>query len=446
MTYQQARRIRNKDYSLTNLITRNIRSKDMGAGQSIKEAFKEKFDVRTRLKAKVTGIKEKFDILNIAKFMTGGSNVAPALLGKILGRSKADIRNFTGGRQSYEDFGSPTATKIGRDPHEGGDQTGMSEVLNKILELQQRTYDNLKEQRETKNNFQEERDLESKKRHDDLLKAIKGFKPDGKQTAEKVNESGGSMDIMGIIESMLGAFGGVTQMVKLIGGLVASPLGLALIAGAGLGLAIYELWKASSPEAVKQSLEGEGASGVGAAGLGAEGQTATPTADEESRKKLASAFDTKGLSGASLEELQAKKAEILDVGIDPRIKQKKGMTLDDVDKKRLKQITDIDAAFAKKQTTATPTVGETTTPAPTAPAASTAEPTATTPPSQQLNAVTSENKTAKMDAMMPSTPTTVNNVQANNQSKKKQQKDGITSVRNMEATFQRMIFNSTRVV
>ena len=122
------------------------------------------------------------------------------------------------------------------------------------------------------------------------------------------------------------------------------------------------------------------------------------------------------------------------------------MTLDDVDKKRLKQITDIDAAIAKKQTTATPTVGETTTPAPTAPAASTAEPTATTPPSQQLNAVTSENKTAKMDAMMPSTPTTVNNVQANNQSKKKQQKDGITSVRNMEATFQRMIFNSTRVV
>ena len=51
MTYQQARRIRNKDYSLANLITRNIRSRDMGAGESIKAAFKEKFDVRTRLKA-----------------------------------------------------------------------------------------------------------------------------------------------------------------------------------------------------------------------------------------------------------------------------------------------------------------------------------------------------------------------------------------------------------
>ena len=447
MTYQQARRIRNKDYSLANLITRNIRSKDMGAGESIKAAFKEKFDVRTRLKAKVTGIKEKFDILNIAKFMTGGSNVAPALLGKILGRSKEDIRNFTGGRQSYEDFGAPTATKIGRDPHAGGDMTGMSEVLNKILELQQRTYDNIKEQRETKNNFQEERDLESQKRHNDLLKAIKGFTPEQKQTAEKITASGGSMDIMSIIESMLGAFGGITQMVKLIGGLVASPLGLALIAGAGLGLAIYELWKASSPEAVKQSLEGEGASGVGAAGLGAESQMATLTADEESRKKLASAFDSKGLNGASLEELQAKKAELLSVGVDPRIKQRKGMTLDDVDKKKLKQINDIDAAIASKQKTATSTGGETTpTSVPSSSTPSTAEPTSTTPPSQQLNAVTSENRTAKMDSMSTPSMTTVNNMQATNTVKPKIPKDNIPSVRNMEATLQRMIFNSTRVV
>ena len=41
MTYQQARRIRNRDYSLANLITRNIRTRDMGAGAAIKEAFKE---------------------------------------------------------------------------------------------------------------------------------------------------------------------------------------------------------------------------------------------------------------------------------------------------------------------------------------------------------------------------------------------------------------------
>jgi transcriptional regulatory protein LevR len=54
MTYQQARRIRNKDYSLSKLITQNIRRTDMGAGAAIKEAFKEKFDIKTRTKAKIS--------------------------------------------------------------------------------------------------------------------------------------------------------------------------------------------------------------------------------------------------------------------------------------------------------------------------------------------------------------------------------------------------------
>lgn len=451
MTYQQARRIRNKDYSLANLITRNIRSRDMGAGESIKAAFKEKFDVRTRLKAKVTGIKEKFDILNIAKFLTGGSNVAPALLGKMMGRSKADIRNFTGGRQSYDDYGAPTATKIGTDPRAGGDMSGMSEILQKILELQQRTYDNIKEQRETKNNFQEERDIESKKRHDELIKAITGLKPgDLKPTAEKVSESGG-LDIMNTIQSMLDAFGGARtalSALSMLGGFVASPIGVAFIAAITAGT--IGAWMVKQiKEDPQAALEGKGGIGMAVAGLGSEGQTATPTADEETRKKLASGFDTKGLTGSSLEELQAKKAEILSVGVDPRIKQRKGMTLDDVDKNRLKQLTDIDDAIAKKQTTATPAGAPAGGETPTPPATST-EPTAapadTTPPSQQLNAATNENRTAKMDSMATPPSTTVNNVQSTNKVKPKTPKDSILPVRNLEPTFQRMIYNSTRVV
>ena len=446
MTYQQARRIRNKDYSLANLITRNIRSRDMGAGESIKAAFREKFDVRTRLKAKVTGIKEKFDLLNIAKFMTGGSNVAPALLGKIMGRSRADIRNFTGGRQSYEDFGAPTATKIGRDPHAGGDMTGMSDVLNKILELQQRTYDNTKEQRETKNNFQEERELEAKKRHDELIKAITGFKPEEKPTAEKVPESGG-LDISSIIESMLSAFGGARaafSALSMLGTFVASPLGIAFISAIALGT--IGAWMVKQiKEDPQASLEGKGGIGMAVAGLGSEGQTATPTADEESRKKMASAVDTKGLKASSLEELQAKKAEILSVGVDPRIKQKKGMKLDNVDLNRLKQINDIDAEIANKQKTITPETNITS-PAPAASSEPTAAPAATTPPSQQLNSVTNENRTAKMNSMINPSTTTVNNVQTTSKVKPKTPKDDIPAVRNLEATFQRMIYNSTRVV
>ena len=446
MTYQQARRIRNKDYSLANLITRNIRGGNMSTGESIGAAFREKFDVRTRLKAKATGIKEKFDYLNIAKFLTGGSNLAPALLGKMMGRSQADIRNFTGGRQSYEDFGAPTATKIGRDPNVGGDMSGMSEVLNKILELQQRTYDNIKEQRETKNNFQEERDLEAKKRHDDLLKAVKGFDPSKTpRTAEKVTNSG--LDISSVIESMLNAFGGAKaafSALSMLGGFVASPLGVALIAAVAAGT--VGAWMVKQiKEDPQAALEGKGGIGMAVAGLGSEGQMATPTADEETMKKMASAVDSKGLQASSIEELQAKKAEILSVGVDPRIKQRKGMTLDAVDKKRLTQINAIDAEIASKQKTAVPEASATP-PAPAAAPEATAAPESTTPPSQQLNAVTNENRTAKINSMVTPATTTVNNTNVVKTQKVSLAKKPVPSVRNTEETFQRLIYNSTRVV
>ena len=434
MSYQQARRLRGQSLS-------SIYADELIQGQGYLAGAKGAIGLKT--KATIKGLKEKFDPLNIAKALTGGSRLGPALLGKYTGRSRKDIEYFAGRARP---IGSQTATKIGKDPHAGGDQTGMSEVLNKILELQQRTYDNIKEQREKKNNFQEERNLEAQKRHNELIKALTGVGPGKKEpTAEKISNSGG-LDFMSIINSMLDAFGGLKNILKL-GTFFIGPVGLAILGAASLAALAYTIWKNSDPEAVKEAMKGEGAAGVGAAGLGAEGQTATPTIDEESRKKLASAFDKKGLSGASLEELQAKKAEILDVGVDPRIKEKKGMTLD-VDKKRIKQITDIDAAIAKKQTTAAPTGSTTATPTGSeSPAAPTAAPAATTPPSQQLNAVTSENNTAKMDSMATTPTTTVNNVTANkNNPKPKTPKDDIPPVRNMEATFQRMIYNSTRVV
>jgi len=432
MSYQQARRLRGQSLS-------SVYADELIQGKGYLSGIKSAIGLKTR--ARITGIKARFDPLNIAKFLTGGSRLGPAILGKMLGRSRKDIEYFAGRARPV---GSQTATKIGKDPSASGDMSGVSDILNKILELQQRTYDNIREQRERLNNFKEEKDLEADKRHKDLLNAIKGFSPGKKQTAEKVNADDG-LDIMGIIESMLGAFGGVTQMIKLIGGLVASPLGLALIAGAGLGLAIYELWKASSPEAVKESLRGEGAGGVTAAGLGSEGQITAPTADEQTRKKMATAVDKKGLKASTIEELQAKKAEILDSGVDPRIKQKNGMPLDEVDKKKLTQINAIDAEIAAKQKPASPT---TTTPAaPASPASETSAAAMTTaPPSQQLNAVTAENRSAKMDSMVNSSSTVTNNVVANNTPKPKSPKPSIPPVRNMEATLQRMIYNSTRVV
>ena len=55
-----------------------------------------KNSIDKKLKAKAKGIKETFDILNIAKVLTGGSSIGPAIVGRMLGRSKEDIEYFTG--------------------------------------------------------------------------------------------------------------------------------------------------------------------------------------------------------------------------------------------------------------------------------------------------------------------------------------------------------------
>ena len=164
MDYEEAKRIRNKDYSLGRLITSNIRQ-GAGAGSAIKEAFKEKFDVKTRTKAKITGIKDKFDPLNIAKFLTGGSNFAPALLGRLTGRSQKDINYFSGGRaKPYE-----SSTKIGKVE---GDESGLTDILDKIYTFMKSNQEDDIRHQELQNNRREEEMNEDAKRHSDLLKAL----------------------------------------------------------------------------------------------------------------------------------------------------------------------------------------------------------------------------------------------------------------------------------
>jgi hypothetical protein len=88
MDYATGRAIRNK--GLSGLITQNLLNPEMGIGQSFTTALS------NRTKATVTGIKEAFDPLNIAKKLTGGSKLAPALLGRLTGRNKTTIQHFSG--------------------------------------------------------------------------------------------------------------------------------------------------------------------------------------------------------------------------------------------------------------------------------------------------------------------------------------------------------------
>lgn len=78
MDYQVAKNIRGR--SLSSLITNKITS-----GSSVSSAIGR--TVTEKMRAAGTGIIQKFDPLNIAKFVTGGSKLAPAVLGRITGRS-----------------------------------------------------------------------------------------------------------------------------------------------------------------------------------------------------------------------------------------------------------------------------------------------------------------------------------------------------------------------
>jgi hypothetical protein len=87
LNYQQAKSVRNR--SIKDLIADElIRGK--GLGGAIGGA------IGLKSQARMKGIKEKFDPLNIVKFLTFGSRLGPALYGKLFGRSRKDIEYFTG--------------------------------------------------------------------------------------------------------------------------------------------------------------------------------------------------------------------------------------------------------------------------------------------------------------------------------------------------------------
>jgi hypothetical protein len=92
MDYAEGRAARNK--GLSGLIVENLLNSEMGIGQSFSKALSD------RTKATFTGIKEAFDPLNIAKKLTGGSRLAPALLGRLTGRNSSSIQYFSGRKKT----------------------------------------------------------------------------------------------------------------------------------------------------------------------------------------------------------------------------------------------------------------------------------------------------------------------------------------------------------
>lgn len=188
MSYQEARAVRNMP-KLSELIRQNAVG-GMSAGGAIKAAVKEKLNVSRRLKAKVVGIKERFDPMNIAKFMTGGSKTAAALVGRWTGRSQKDIENFAGG------VPRGTADRIGALPQHGGGQSNLVGVLTKIYSLLQKANEDALHRKEMDANRDEERQLEDEARHKKLMDALGGETGSATAISEGKKESGGMLGKM----------------------------------------------------------------------------------------------------------------------------------------------------------------------------------------------------------------------------------------------------------
>ena len=246
LNYQQAKRVRGTSFK--DLFVDQLASKGVAG------AIGKTISMKTQ--AKVKGIKEKFDPLAIAKFMTFGSKLGPALLGKMMGRKQEDIDYFTG-RLRHIRFGgkSEKLNKMKGEGYEGG--SGINEQLAKIYGFLKSSYENQKSLKQKSENFAEEVSMEKKRRHDELMTTLKELmkRIDPNATAEP-ERSKSMFDSLfemlsnfGVLLAQLGAkvAGLAIDLAKSIArtaaqvaapamkwalGAVLSPLGLASIAAA----------------------------------------------------------------------------------------------------------------------------------------------------------------------------------------------------------------------
>ena len=428
MDYAEAKNIRGQSFGSR---MADKLAQGQGIGSSLKSTLSE------GSKARMTGLKEKFDPMNIAKFMTGGSKLGAAVVGKLTGRSQKDMEYFTGKKSS---------TKI--DKLESGNE--MVDMLMKIYSLMQKTNDDNIKRREKENSFKEEKEMEKLRRHKELIEAITGQKYKGKASVIKKDESsaGGI-----VLNDILNAFGGAKtamSLLSMLGGFVASPLGVALIGAAVAGTIGAWMYKQIEADP-KAALEGKGGIGMAVAGLGSEGQL--PSYDEEKAQATleakAKAVDSKGMTKASVDELEAKRDLLVSHGKakSPEVAE----LIKEIESRKSSQQTGATAtALPASPTGSSPAAessqkAEATTSESATPKAM-AENVPSPNPGQQLNQVQTENLLASVQEKLGSAVNTITNSAISRSVSAQAGGSKMGAVRNQEPTFQKMIYESTRVV
>lgn len=467
LTYQQARRLR--EQSLTSVL-----ADQLILGEGYGSAIAKTISLKT--KAKITGIKQKFDPLNIAKILTGGSRLGPAIVGKMLGRSRKDIEFFAGRARPVTSRNRTVGALPGTSTE---DTTGMSIVLNDILTFLHKSREHDIKQREKENSLREGEAHEEERRHKKLLKVLSkiGFTP----TAEKVKPEGGGMfgdllekmkqmiaqaieDVKGMIEKAVEGFKWLkeTSLFKWLATL-ASPLALiaaisAAIFGGTAMLQSAELQRLrdlGGEEALKLGEERQREEFQNPGDLSAEGAAIMNAKEETSSEKIIKAIAKKQGIVEGLMNQQG----FTKTGVDKhgafQFKNKEGQP---PSPELLKDAYNQADVILKGGTTPeTPKQG-TTLPAADASAArsnfaktdprlvNSAEPVTQTPPSASVSTKTMENQNLNLQEKTTPPVSTTTNTNIVNKNKQPPRKISMPSVRNMEETFQRVIYNSTRVV
>jgi hypothetical protein len=373
--------------------------------------------------------------------------------------------------------------------------------LHKIYSLLSENNSSEKLAREEENNMAEGREMEKKRRHDELIAALKGM--GGKQTAtvvgkDKKEEGGGMFDsIMDFVKSSLDAIkktlDGILEFVDFIKNTF-KDLGLPLlkrvmswfatsaVGGALLGLAsmaaLFALvWfglkklneitpdmKVLSPDEAEAALKNGKAGDIEKLGgrqkledtikngkKRAQEVLDMPESDEKAKALLAMGGEDKVNKIAKDTKTYTVPTNI-DTGpekVPPR-PTTGGVALP---KKQegwdLKYAQNYNPDGTKKVPTATPVTAPAaaTAPVPAAPVSLTPPPPVSAPTSAPLNEKVNENQNLNLPPTPnPAPATTVNNTNVSNNSKPQQAMGKIPSVRNTEKTFSDMILYSTRVV
>jgi hypothetical protein len=350
----------------------------------------------------------------------------------ITGKSSASKQKVSfDGKAKVAKGGKDTANKI--KPLKQGNE--MIDMLMKIYNFMNKNFEEDKLHREKLANFKEEQLQEDERRHKALLKAIEDLKKnlDGGQTAVK---SSGGLGILDIIDSILGAFGGLKNLIS-VGSWFLTGLTnpFVLVALGGLAASAFATAVAADPNFQKAFDEKNDPYGLLSAMSGDAGSASQILANAAQTPEEKLSRDKKNAVLNKLMEDAPWYTRLYGYNQREYLK-KKGLKED--------QINSLIGPEKKAEPEEEPS-----TPAPSTPStpAAAATPADTTPPTAKLNAVQSENNTAKVNNLVTPSTSTINNVKATtNEKTKPQDRMKMLSVRNQEETFQRMITYSTRVV